>query len=137
MTEKRFRSLVIKMLDPIGAFAVENSAGVGVPDICTVAGWIELKIASWPIRLETKISVDLRKTQVIWLRRWVAHGGKAWTLTDIEGEWFLHKASWACDFLGNSAEAELRENAVPWRGVHVNTCRPDQRILIDTLLGGN
>src|SRR3990167_2086943 len=105
MSVKRFRGEVIRVLSPIGAFAIENTAGDGAPDICTTLGWIELKIAYRPRNDLTRVSIDLRKSQRIWLKRWSRYGGKAWTLTKIEtnGLWLLHEGAWAAEHLGNVA----------------------------------
>ncbi len=131
MTEKRMRRRVIEMLRPIGAFAVENSACDGTPDVCTVAGWLELKLASWPSRAGTRVSVDLRIAQGLWLRRWTRHGGRAWTLLRIDEWWFLHDASWSCDHLGKVPEDELRARARrAWEGI------PDGEEMIATLIRG-
>jgi hypothetical protein len=125
------RRRVIEMLRPIGAFAVENSACDGTPDVCTVAGWIELKIASWPARESSRVVVDVRLAQGLWLKRWARHGGRAWTLLRIDEWWFLHDARWSCDHLGNVTQDELRARAVrTWEGI------PDARELIHALIGG-
>lgn len=125
------RRMVVDLLRPIGAFAVENPACDGTPDVCTVAGWLELKIASWPARGESRVAVDLRTAQAIWLRRWARHGGRAWTLLKIENEWFLHDAKWSCDFLGQVPELELRAHArIAWNR------KPTSGELIGALIGG-
>lgn len=124
MREKRMRQLIVRMLQPIGAFAVENFAHDGTPDVCTVAGWIELKVGSWPSRAGSRVRIELRTAQGIWMRRWIRHGGKAWTLSlvdqssvnapRLESAWFLHNAEWAHDHLGNVTEEEMKQQALVW-----------------------
>lgn len=112
MNEKRMRGEIVKILKPIGAFAVENGAHDGCPDICTVAGWIELKIGNRPVREDTRVAVELRPAQVIWMNRWIRHGGQAWTITKINELWLLHHASWSTEHLGKVCERELRSGAI-------------------------
>jgi hypothetical protein len=111
MNEKKFRSVVVELLKDDGAFPVEDAVHVGVPDICCVHGWLELKIARRPKRANTCVRVDLRPAQRIWLRRWSYARGKAWTLTAVDDDWFLHDGLWASEFLGNTTEEEMRQHA--------------------------
>ena len=112
--EKKFRSLVVSMLKPVGAFPVENLVGEpGCPDVCTTLGWLELKIASRPARATTRVSVDLRPAQALWLRRWRRLGGRAWTLTLLgESLWLLHDGAWSADHLGSEPELRLISEAI-------------------------
>ncbi len=131
--EAEFRKIVVKMLLPIFAFPVENELthdnAEGCPDICTIAGWLELKVAELPKRGTTRVAVDLRPAQRIWLRKWRRHGGRAWTLTFVDTApgpisirdpgwlWLLHDGAWSCDHLGESDLLTLRNNAVgQWSG---------------------
>lgn len=112
MSEKYFRKRVVQMLQPLRAFAVENAVGIdGIPDVCCVAGWIELKLANKPMRETTKVSVDLRNAQRVWLRNWRKCGGRAWTLTVIEQTWYLHDGLWSADYLGDTTLASLIQGA--------------------------
>lgn len=127
MQETSVRRKVISLLSPLNAFAVENPVCPGTPDVCCVAGWLELKVTKWPRRADSRVVVDLRNEQKIWLRKWRKHGGRAWTFTVIEpvigdfadrlDECFLHDASWSADYLGEVNEDVLRSNALAiWRG---------------------
>lgn len=111
MTERKIRTEIVKMLKPIGAFAVENPACPGTPDIATTLGWIELKIGKVPVDPNKAPKVDLRSTQRVWLRKWHAVGGVAWTLTKFDHgsgdpSWLLHRGSWAHSMLGRASYAE-------------------------------
>lgn len=131
MIEKRMRRTVIDLLKPLNAFAVENTACDGCPDICTVAGWIELKTGKWPAREETRVPIKVREAQRIWMDRWTRHGGRAFTLTRIVEWWFLHDAKWVINHLGNVPEVELRGFALKsWSST------PGQDELIGALIGG-
>lgn len=112
MRESKFRSIVVKLLAPIGAFPVENTVHSGMPDVCCVLGWIELKVAHRPGNSETIVSVDLRPAQRLWLKKWSMIGGAAWTLTLLGDTWFLHSAKWAHSLLGRVNEKEMKEKAI-------------------------
>lgn len=134
------RGMVVEMLQPIGAFAVENLACDGTPDVCTVAGWLELKVGMWPMRAGSRVCVDVRIAQGLWMRRWIRHGGRVWTLTLIDQShishprndtaWLLHSAEWAHEHLGNVDEETLKGNAIAWWK------KPDGEQLISAMLRG-
>ena len=138
--EAEFRKQVLKLLKPIGAFPIENAdtRGEGTPDVCTVAGWIELKVADRPAKANTIVSIDLRNSQRLWLRRWGKHGGRAWTFTlllrhpSIEKQadvWILHDGPWASEHLGKSTLTGLMESSIAWW-----TDEPDSTTLINALI---
>jgi hypothetical protein len=130
MKETSWRTTVVNMLGPLGAFSVENPAHPGTPDINCTAGWIELKKAEWPARDDTPVDIDMRQTQRIWHRRWRRHGGFSWTLTKVNEEiWILHDGRWSADHLGNVTREVLIANAVTvwWNG-------PTAAELITTLI---
>lgn len=119
MTENEFRSIVVKMLEPLAAFPVENIVAEGTPDVCSTAGWIEMKLADLPQKETTRVAIDLRKSQRDFLRRWTRTGARAWTLTIIQPSlqdqrehWLLHGGKWASEFLGNVPFNELVKAAV-------------------------
>ncbi len=118
MSEKRLRRQVVDLLKPICAFAVENMVLDGTPDVVCTAGWLELKIATLPKRVDTsRVVVDLRPAQRIWLRRWRQHGGKCWTFTRIDMDedpdlYLLHDGAWSAECLGESTLAEMMKNAI-------------------------
>jgi hypothetical protein len=133
--EAKFRRRVLELLKPIGAFPIENAdtRGEGTPDVATVAGFIELKVADRPSRPSTNVAIDLRNSQRLWLRRWAKHGGRAWTLTLLISDpimWILHEGSWASENLGKVPVADLITNAIGhWQGGE-----PTSQSLIDVLM---
>lgn len=132
MNEKKMRSKIVDRLDPIDAFAVENDVHDGCPDICTVMGWIELKIASWPKRADSPVKIILRQSQKIWLRRWCAHGGRAWVFTKLLDTWTLHNGVYAYKEFGKADREELLSRAVQtWTSI------PSRDDLIEALRGTN
>lgn len=114
--EYSIRQDLVKILAPFGAFPVENPVRPGTPDVCLILGWIELKVAKRPVLSVTKISVDVRNEQRIWLDQWSRVGGKCWTFTLVEGNglpiWYLHRGSWSAIYLGNVAESIMKTEAV-------------------------
>jgi hypothetical protein len=117
MRESHVRRVVIEILRPLAAFAVESSTSVGQPDVCCAAGWIELKVASRPERHATAVVFGLRSTQRVWLRRWTRSGGRAWTLCVLDATWFLHDGAWAADHLDHCGEIALQHAAIKvWHG---------------------
>jgi hypothetical protein len=94
-----------KHLSPFGKLErVENSAGIGTPDVCyclsyptavgrseSVSGWLELKeLDEWPKRATTPIRIPkLKIEQVLWLEAWHAAGGDAMMLLQVQREYFL------------------------------------------------
>jgi hypothetical protein len=129
IAESKFRSKVVKLLKPICASPLENAVGEGGdPDVYCIAGWIELKVASRPKTEGTRVTVDVRPAQRLWLKRWRMCGGRAWTLTLLGDTWLLHEGHWAAECLGNVNERELRANAVQvWESA------PDSNDLIGAL----
>lgn len=83
MKESTLRRRVVQLLHRYGAFAVENPAWPGTPDVCTVVGWIELKVLrAWPTRTRGGIVrvPHLTAIQRIWHHHWHQAGGKSWFL---------------------------------------------------------
>jgi hypothetical protein len=116
--EKKFRSKVVKILSPICASPIENIVGDGGdPDVYCVAGWLELKVATRPVKMNSRVAVDVRPAQRLWLKKWRLSGGRAWTLTLLGDTWMLHEGHWASECLGLVTETVLRTNAVGvWEG---------------------
>lgn len=129
MRESKWRTKVVNLLKPLGAFAVENPAHPGTPDISCVAGYIELKKGEWPVNDDTKVDIDMRSTQRSWHRRWRRHGGFSWTLSLISETWFLHDGRWSAEHLGLVNRSQVVFNAVDawWQG-------PTGTQLIESLL---
>lgn len=115
MTEAKMRSIVVKMLRSLAAFPVENSVAQGQADVSCVAGWIELKVTQRPLLADQVVSIDMRPSQRVWHRKWRRHGGRAWTLTRVNGvipSWYLHDGAWAADHLGLTTEDGMRESCI-------------------------
>lgn len=127
--EKKFRSKVVKLLSPICGSPLENIVGDGGdPDVYCVAGFLELKVGERQKRESSRVVVDVRASQRLWLKRWRMSGGRAWTLTLLGETWLLHDGFWAAQHLGEVSEAELRSNAIAvWEGA------PDSSTLINAL----
>lgn len=104
MIEKDMRGQLVKLLRPLGAFAVENGGcHPGTPDIAYVGGWIECKATNqWPARADTpvKLDHDLTKQQRIFLMKWARAGGRALVMLNIAGEWLLFDGMAAVGILG-------------------------------------
>lgn len=114
LTEAEFRSVVVRQLASLYAFPVENAVDVGTPDVCCTAGWIELKLATMPRRRDSRVVVNLRPAQRLWLRRWREFGGFAWTLTLVDDHvWLLHDGLWAAMHLGEVDREVLSIARIP------------------------
>jgi len=112
MSEKQLRRVVVNMLSPLDAVAVENPAYPGTPDVNFVEGWIELKVAErWPpqggiLRLE-----HFTQHQRVWLlRRW-RRGGRALLLLRVGREWLLFDGETAAKIVGRADKNKLLASA--------------------------
>lgn len=96
------RQIVVKVLKPLDAISVENSARPGTPDINYIGGWIELKILdAWPVNANTKVRVPcFTSQQRAWLRRRVDRGGAAYFLIRIADDWLLFDGDVAGIYVG-------------------------------------
>lgn len=113
MKEKDFRKQIVQMLKPLRAFPVENEVYDGVPDVCCVAGWIELKVASTPMRPDTPVKIGLRPAQGVWLKGWRRHGGRAWGLLLLDDEYILlHDGHWVANHYDTATFDQLWEGAL-------------------------
>lgn len=110
------RKQLVKLLAPLGAFAVENGgAHPGTPDIAYRDGWIECKATNqWPAREDTpvKLDHDLTQQQRIWLWKWHRVNGRAFVMLNVAGDWLLFDGPDAAEHLGKVTKAELFELAV-------------------------
>ncbi len=113
MLERDMRSQLVKLLRPLGAFAVENGgAHPGTPDIAYVGGWIECKATEqWPVRADTPVRLDhdLTKQQRIWLLRWHRVNGRAFVMLNIDGKWLLFSGFVAVCILGGKEAGTQQE----------------------------
>lgn len=111
--EHVLRKAVVELLRPIGAFAVENTSGVGTPDVATTLGWIELKqLAAWPARPSTNVVLDIHNGQRIWLNHWQSVGGRAWVLARVGREILVWRGPWAAQNLDRQTRDVLLRHAV-------------------------
>ena len=110
------RKQLVKILAPLGAFAVENGgAHPGTPDIALTLGWIECKATNqWPARTNTPVKLDheLTQEQRIWLIKWARANGKAWVMLNIAGTWLLFDGPTAAQHLGTATKTELCRLAI-------------------------
>jgi hypothetical protein len=113
MIERDMRGKLVKLLRPLGAFAVENGgAHPGTPDIAYRSGWIECKATEqWPARHDTPVRLDhdLTKQQRIWLMKWYRVNGRAFVMLNIAGEWLLFSGLVAAAGLGGKAGGTRQE----------------------------
>lgn len=104
MLERDMRGQLVKILRPLGAFAVENGgAHPGTPDIAYRDGWIECKATEqWPARPETQVQLDhpVTRGQRIWLMKWHRVNGRAFVMLNIASEWLLFEGLVAVSILG-------------------------------------
>lgn len=113
MIERDMRGQLVRLLRPLGAFAVENGgAHPGTPDIAYVGGWIECKATEqWPARPETPVQLDhdLTRQQRIWLIKWQRVNGRAFVMLNIAGEWLLFAGIVAASLLGGKEGGTRQE----------------------------
>ena len=135
MIESTMRTTLVRLLKPLGAFAVENGgAHPGTPDIACTLGWIECKSTeSWPVNPDTPVQLNhpLTQQQRIWQIKWAAAGGRGWVMLNVGREWLLLRGIVAATILGG-AEAATRaelmvENVAWWNGT------PSTESLVDAL----
>jgi hypothetical protein len=98
---------------------VENSAGLGTPDVNHKHGWIELKyVEAWPVRPDTPLRVShYTAVQKTWhLRRCMA-GGRCHVLIGVGSDSVLLDGRVAHDYLGELPKDKLIEVALAyWAG---------------------
>lgn len=110
MSEAGMRQRVVKILRPLDAVSIENSVGIGTPDINYREGWVELKwLRSWPKKDSTivRLAHDLTKEQRVWLRRRASYGGNVWVLLQCRREWLLFYGEMAAHIIGTCTKREL------------------------------
>lgn len=83
---------------------IENTAGVGTPDInyCIggTEGWIEMKSPKEPLRANSKLfggNHKLSQDQKNWFLRQRMAGGKAWVMIATNKRWMLIDGKYADD----------------------------------------
>lgn len=114
MKESTFRRRVVQLLHKFSAFSVENPAWPGTPDVCTTAGWIELKVLrAWPKRTIGGIVrlPHLTQVQRLWHMHWTRAGGRSFLLLLIENDVLLIDAR-DLDKVGFVGKQELLDLAL-------------------------
>lgn len=100
----RMRQDVVKALKPLHAISIENSCGVGTPDVNYVHGWIELKaMPHWPAGATTPLRIPhYTNEQKIWAVKRARTGGRCDLLLKVETEWFCFEGDIAAQHLGKT-----------------------------------
>ena len=111
MLETPMRSLIVKLLKPLHAFAVENGGCYpGTPDIYVIECWIECKATEeWPAREKTivKLRHHFTQGQRNFARLHAHRGGKSFVLLSIAREWLLFDGVVAADHLEVTATRSM------------------------------
>lgn len=96
-------------LDPV---RIENSVGLGTPDINYLHGWIELKyVPSWPKRGGPLRIPHFTPQQRVFLRRRWLSGGHAWLLLRVETEYLIFSGEIANTYVGYTNREHLYQVA--------------------------
>ena len=113
--EKNARKKVVQFLRMYDAHPVENIAGIGMPDVECILGWIELKyMHDWPKREDTVIRFNAYTPQQrSWHRRRRLRGGNVWLLLKVgRTEWLLFDALTAANLLGKLTRKQMEDIAL-------------------------
>ena len=118
MSEKAFRSQLMKVLKPWGAFPCENEIHPGTPD-CFIGAdinlWIELKKRpTTPKSLITPIKWphDLRDTQHRWIRKHYDSGGKSLLGLRVGKRTYFVDANWGSQRWSEFSLNDLEHEAI-------------------------
>jgi hypothetical protein len=109
------RKQVVKLLQELDAFAVENPCLPGTPDINCTLGWIECKkMRAWPKRAGTVVRLDhhLTPQQRIWLSRRCRKNGRAFVLLQVANDFLLLWGATAAEQLEKLPKRALIEAAI-------------------------
>ena len=102
------RQHVVRVLHTLDAFAVENPAWPGTPDVNYQEGWIELKQATrWPARGGALKLDHFTKQQRYFLRSRWQNGGNIFLLLKVGREWLLFDGDVAADHVGHCDRVTL------------------------------
>lgn len=120
MSESSMRTRVVKALKRLHAFAVENPAWPGTPDVNYREGWLELKeLPEWPVREDTVVPLPhFTPQQRIFLTRRSHAGGQVYMLLKVRQDWYLIEGAVAATIVGKTAtRKDIENNSVrTWRG---------------------
>ncbi len=116
MLESDMRQILVALLKPLHAIAVENGyCHPGSPDINYAEGWIECKATNnWPARPGTAVVLDHPVTpeQKIFMMKRERVNGACFVMLNISGEWLLFEGKIAAEYLGRATRVELYDLAV-------------------------
>jgi len=113
------RGQVIRMLRPLDAVSVENSAYPGTPDVNFTEGWLELKWArDWPKSSDTIVPCEhFTPQQRVWLLRRHRAGGNVLLLWCVHKQWMLFDGQTAANVVGRCTRPHLEAEALfAWTG---------------------
>jgi hypothetical protein len=111
---KRMRRRVVKILKPLHAIPVENSAHPGTSDINFKGGWLELKeLEAWPKDRTTVVPVPhFTPQQRLFLTMRDRTGGFADVLLKVRRSWWLINGAEAADGLGELwTQSDIKVNS--------------------------
>jgi len=112
VSEAAFWNNVKPVLHGWDAVRVETSEKDGIPDVNHAHGWIELKVADWPVREETCVDfTHYSQQQRVWHRRRAMAGGRVHILCRIGQDILLFRGDVAWNLLGKATKQELIDNA--------------------------
>lgn len=107
--EATFRSEFNALIRPLRPVSVENMLTTpGLPDVCHIFGWAEIKISSkWPVKDTTPLRIDhYTDQQRKWAQNWVEAGGSYRLVCKVAGEWFVFKVPDSLE-VGKLTRAEM------------------------------
>ena len=130
MSERKMRQNVCEWLKDLDAFAVENPANPGTPDVNGIEFWIELKqLDEWPARDGTPVRIPhYTPQQKIRARKRWQKGGNVFWLLQVHNDWLLLDGNVAAELYSsqryNPTRSELYDKArATWIGQ--NSVRKD------------
>jgi hypothetical protein len=111
--EARMRMDLVKQFKELHMKPIENSVGIGTPDVCYIDGWLELKIlAEWPKRADTVVKFKrYTKEQKLWLRTHWELGGRSFLVLKVGQEWLVWAGADAA-VCGSVTRSELESVAL-------------------------
>jgi len=116
MSEGDMRGKVVRALRSLDAWAVENRAKPGTPDVNYIGGWVELKwVRAWPKNKnvsEVKIDHFTKEQRICLKQRW-RKGGRSFLLLQANGpHWLLFDGETAAQCVGRVTMGELYQRAL-------------------------
>lgn len=113
MSESAFWKHVKEALFGWDPVRVETPYKDGIPDVNHIHGWIELKVAKWPVRPITPVGFKkYYQQQRVWHKRRCHAGGLCHLLVRINKDVLLFRADVAADICGKLPQEELIRRAV-------------------------